>query len=78
MYLIVISIKDEFQPQTLTCEWKYRMFKWSCPAGQRPRAKVTWGRVPGDNSTCVDGVPSQYLQNLTCTPVDVSEAFEKW
>ena len=71
---------DNHNKWPVTCEWKYRTIDWKCPAGQKVRAKAFWGREPGDKSTCVQGVPPDYLKNLNCpgNDEDASAGVERW
>ena len=66
-YFVLLSVCEYGEA---ICEWKTTKIKWSCPIGEKLVARAFWGREPGDDRTCVDGVPQQYLQNLNCPGSD--------
>ena len=66
-YFVLLSVCEYGQA---VCQFKKTTFKWNCPVGEKLLARAFWGRDPGDDTTCTDGVPQGYLQNLNCPGSD--------
>ena len=66
-YFVFLSVCEYGQA---VCEWKSTIIKWRCDAGEKLVVRAFWGREPGDDKTCVDGVSPIFLKNLNCPGSD--------